>query len=51
MTQVQVSPVSSIGLLSLLEENQNDVKLFALTKLNDLANDHWAEMASSVTSL
>lgn len=46
-----VQAVSSQGLLALLEEDQSDIKLFALTKLNETVNEYWAEIANSVTQL
>jgi 26S proteasome regulatory subunit N2 len=43
--------VSSQGLLALLEEDQNEIKMFALTKLNETVNEYWAEIANSVSTL
>jgi 26S proteasome regulatory subunit N2 len=39
------------GILSLLKEPEEEVKVFALSKLNELVDDFWAEIAESVTSM
>lgn len=39
------------GILSLLSEEEVQVKVFALNRLNQLVDDFWAEIAESVSSM
>lgn len=42
---------SASGIISLLKEDQDEIKEFALTKLNELVNEFWAEIASSIKEM
>jgi 26S proteasome regulatory subunit N2 len=42
---------SAAGIISLLEEPQNDVKTFALRKLNMIVNEFWPEIADSIDKI
>jgi 26S proteasome regulatory subunit N2 len=39
------------GILSLLKEPEEEVKVFGLNKLDQLIDEFWAEIAASVTSM
>ena len=40
---------SAAGLLSMLEEEQTQLQVAALTNLNKVIDTHWAEVASSIS--
>jgi 26S proteasome regulatory subunit N2 len=40
---------SAAGLLSMLEEEQTQLQIAALTSLNKVIDTHWAEVASSIS--
>ena len=42
---------SSAGVLSLLSEPEDEIKIFALHRLNELVDDFWAEVADRITQL
>lgn len=42
---------SSIGLLAMLEEDQNEIKAHALMKLNAVVPDFWAEISESLPDI
>ncbi|VDN18579.1 unnamed protein product, partial [Dibothriocephalus latus] len=42
---------SAAGFVSLLEDSRADVKAFALKRLNDLADEFWAEISESVDKI
>jgi 26S proteasome regulatory subunit N2 len=47
---VQTMPFGSAsGLLSMLEEDQTQLQVAALTSLNKVIDTHWAEVASSIS--
>ena len=39
------------GVLSLLCEQEDEIKVFALHRLNELVDDFWAEVADKITEL
>lgn len=39
------------GVLALLEEPENELKVFALIRLNELVDNFWAEIAEDVTKM
>lgn len=39
------------GILSLLNEPEEQVKVFALNRLDQLVDDFWAEISESVSSM
>lgn len=39
---------SAAGLLSLLEEEDDSLKLFSLQQLNGVLHEHWFQIASSI---
>ena len=43
--------VCAAGILSLLEETDSEVKVFALQRLNTLVDRFWAEIAECVSKL
>ena len=42
---------SSVGLLAMLEEDEPEIKLHALTKLNAIAGDFWAEISEALPDI
>ena len=42
---------NTAGVLSLLSEPEDEVKTFALHRLNELVDDFWAEVADRITEL
>ncbi|RDD41259.1 26S proteasome non-ATPase regulatory subunit 1 [Trichoplax sp. H2] len=42
---------SAAGIISLLEEEDTQLKNFALSKLNDVVDDFWAEIADSIEKI
>ena len=40
---------SAAGLLSMLEEEQTQLQVAALTNLNKVIDTHWAEVVSSIS--
>ena len=49
-----VSPsytLTEAGVLSLLSESEDEIKIFALHRLNELVDDFWAEVADRITEL
>ncbi|KAJ3403731.1 proteasome regulatory particle base subunit, partial [Chytridiales sp. JEL 0842] len=42
---------SAAGVLSLLDEPSNDLKMYALKQLDAIVNDFWAEIADSVSKI
>ena len=38
----------SAGVLALLKEPQNELKIFALNRLNDLVDEFWAEICEDI---
>jgi len=46
------SKLTSVGgILALLDEEEDELKIAALQKLNLLADEFWAEIASSITKM
>lgn len=43
--------LTAAGILSLLEEAELEVKVFALHRLNELVDGFWAEIADCVSKL
>ena len=43
--------INAAGILSLLDESELEVKVFALQRLNTLVDRFWAEIAESVSKL
>ena len=43
--------LSLAGILSLLSEPEEKVKVFALNRLDQLVDDFWAEIAESVSNM
>lgn len=39
------------GVLSLLSEPEDEIKIFALHRLDELVDDFWAEVADKITDL
>ena len=39
------------GVLALLEEPENELKVFALSRLDELVDTFWAEIADNVTKM
>lgn len=39
------------GVLSLLREPEDEIKIFALQRLDELVDDFWAEVADRITEL
>jgi 26S proteasome regulatory subunit N2 len=39
------------GVIALLDEDQVELKTYALQKLNSLVNDFWAEISDSVAKM
>ena len=39
------------GVLSLLSESEEEIKIFALRRLDQLVDNFWAEISESVTSM
>ena len=39
------------GVLSLLSEPEDEIKIFALQRLDELVDDFWAEVADRITEL
>jgi len=39
------------GVISLLDEQHNDVKTFALRKLDQIVNEFWPEIADSIEKM
>ena len=39
------------GVLSLLDEPEEDVKVFALNRLNELVDEFWAEISESIAKM
>lgn len=39
------------GFLSLLDEDEPELHQYALSKLNDLVSEFWAEIAHSITKM
>ena len=49
---VQASGLSSAdGLIALLDEEQLELKAFALDRLNDLVDQFWAEIAAHIAKM
>ena len=44
-------PHTVAGVLSLLSESEDEIKIFALHRLNELVDDFWAEVADRITEL
>ncbi len=42
---------SAEGLLALLDEPSDDLKKYALTRLDGIVNDHWFQISSSISSV
>jgi hypothetical protein len=42
---------SASGILALLDEEQDELKEFALKKLDELVHEFWAEIAASVSKM
>ncbi|EPQ18127.1 26S proteasome non-ATPase regulatory subunit 1 [Myotis brandtii] len=47
----ELSPVLGAGIISLLDEEEPQLKEFALHKLNAVVNDFWAEISESVDKI
>ena len=41
----------SAGVLSLLKESEDEIKVFALQRLNELVDDFWAEISENVSEM
>ena len=41
----------SAGVLSLLKESEDEIKVFALQRLNELVDDFWAEISESISQM
>ena len=39
------------GVLSLLKESEDEIKVFALQRLNELVDDFWAEISEDVSKM
>lgn len=51
-TQMAVSTLTSAsGILALLDEEQDEIKEFALHKLNELVDEFWAEIAATISKM
>uniref|UniRef100_A0A023GMA3 26S proteasome non-ATPase regulatory subunit 1 n=1 Tax=Amblyomma triste TaxID=251400 RepID=A0A023GMA3_AMBTT len=42
---------SAAGIISLLEENQTELKVFALKKLDDIVDEFWAEISEAIEKI
>lgn len=42
---------SASGVIALLDEDQKELKEFALQKLNELVNEFWAEIAAAIQKM
>lgn len=42
---------SASGLLAMLEEEEDELKLYALKNLTKLADQFWAEISASISSM
>jgi 26S proteasome regulatory subunit N2 len=43
-----VSITSASGIIALLDEQQDDLKEFALQKLNEVVHEFWAEISTAI---
>lgn len=48
---MSVTLTSASGILSLLEEDQYELKTFALEKLNGIVDDFWAEISEIIDKI
>ncbi|XP_048588551.1 26S proteasome non-ATPase regulatory subunit 1 [Nematostella vectensis] len=48
---MKMSLTSAAGILALLDESESDLKVFALSKLNSIVDDFWAEISESVDKI
>ena len=46
-----ISGFPTAGVLSLLSEPEDEIKIFALQRLDELVDDFWAEVADRITEL
>jgi 26S proteasome regulatory subunit N2 len=42
---------SADGLLALLDEDESELKVFALSKLNDVVDQFWSEIAEQIKKM
>jgi 26S proteasome regulatory subunit N2 len=42
---------SATGIISALDDEQPEIKEFALQKLNDIVNEFWAEISASISKI
>lgn len=42
---------SAAGIISLLDENQTELKVFALKKLDNIVNEFWAEISEAIEKI
>ncbi|CAM1154103.1 Uncharacterised protein g11070 [Pycnogonum litorale] len=42
---------SAAGVLSLLEENEPELKIFALKKLDEIVNEFWPEISDAIDKI
>ncbi|EEC12281.1 26S proteasome regulatory subunit rpn2, putative, partial [Ixodes scapularis] len=44
-------PLFAAGIISLLDENQTELKVFALKKLDNIVNEFWAEISEAIEKI
>ncbi|KAM7310207.1 26S proteasome non-ATPase regulatory subunit 1 [Ixodes scapularis] len=51
MVQSVMNITSAAGIISLLDENQTELKVFALKKLDNIVNEFWAEISEAIEKI
>ena len=51
MYMLTVLSLFAAGILSLLNEPENEIKVFALQRLDELVGDFWAEIAEDISKM
>lgn len=51
MVQSTMNITSAAGIISLLEENQTELKVFALKKLDTIVDEFWAEISEAIEKI
>ncbi|XP_075535921.1 regulatory particle non-ATPase 2 [Dermacentor variabilis] len=51
MVQSTMNITSAAGIISLLEENQTELKVFALKKLDNIVDEFWAEISEAIEKI
>lgn len=51
MVQSTMNITSAAGIISLLDENQTELKVFALKKLDNIVNEFWAEISEAIEKI